>query len=141
MGNFVKVNPPLRSEEDRNSLLEGIKDGTIDMVATDHAPHTKDEKEKDYKNVPAGVPGIEVSLPLMLLEVKSGEIDIKKVAGGILIQHADTRKVSRKDLKVMSKKKPTQKQIEDMLFARNVVKHVKSNSVVFVILKCSTKKR
>lgn len=60
------------------------------------------------------------------------KIDIKKVAGGILIQHADTRKVSRKDLKVMSKKKPTQKQIEDMLFARNVVKHVKSNSVVFV---------
>ncbi|MBU1446449.1 bifunctional phosphoribosylaminoimidazolecarboxamide formyltransferase/IMP cyclohydrolase [Patescibacteria group bacterium] len=60
------------------------------------------------------------------------KIDIKKVAGGILIQHADTRKVSKKDLKVMSKKHPTQKQIEDMLFARNVVKHVKSNSVVFV---------
>lgn len=60
------------------------------------------------------------------------KIDIKKVAGGILIQHADTRKVLEKDLKVVSKKKPTKKQIIDMLFARNIVKHVKSNSVVFV---------
>lgn len=60
------------------------------------------------------------------------KIDIKKVAGGILIQHADTRKVLKKDLKVVSKKKPTKKQMLDMLFARNVVKHVKSNSVVFV---------
>jgi phosphoribosylaminoimidazolecarboxamide formyltransferase/IMP cyclohydrolase len=59
------------------------------------------------------------------------KIDIKKVAGGVLIQHADTRKVTKKDLKIVSKKKPTPQQIEDMLFARNVVKHVKSNSVVF----------
>lgn len=60
------------------------------------------------------------------------KIDIKKVAGGVLIQHADTKKVLEKDLKVVSKKKPTKKQILDMLFARNIVKHVKSNSVVFV---------
>lgn len=59
------------------------------------------------------------------------KIDIKKVAGGILIQHGDTRKVAKKDLKIVSKKKPTEQQIKDMLFARNVVKHVKSNSVVF----------
>lgn len=60
------------------------------------------------------------------------KIDVKKVAGGILIQHADTRKVTTKDLKTVSKKKPTKQQIQDMLFARNIVKHVKSNSVVFV---------
>lgn len=60
------------------------------------------------------------------------KIDIKKVAGGLLIQHADTRMVTEKDLKVVSKKKPNKKQIMDMLFARNVVKHVKSNAVVFV---------
>jgi phosphoribosylaminoimidazolecarboxamide formyltransferase/IMP cyclohydrolase len=60
------------------------------------------------------------------------KIDIKKVAGGILIQHADTKKVTSKDLKVVSKKKPTPQQIKDMLLARNIVKHVKSNSVVFV---------
>lgn len=59
------------------------------------------------------------------------KIDIKKVAGGVLVQHADTRKINKKDLKIVSKKKPHNKQIEDMLFARNVVKHVKSNSVVF----------
>ena len=59
------------------------------------------------------------------------KIDIKKVAGGILIQHADTRLVTTKDLKVVSKKKPTKEQIRDMLFARNIVKHVKSNAVVF----------
>ncbi|MCD6109350.1 bifunctional phosphoribosylaminoimidazolecarboxamide formyltransferase/IMP cyclohydrolase [bacterium] len=62
----------------------------------------------------------------------SEKIDIKKVAGGLLIQHADTRKVLEKDLKVVSKKKPTKKQIVDMLFARNIVKHIKSNSVIFV---------
>lgn len=60
------------------------------------------------------------------------KIDVKKVAGGILIQHADTRKVTSKDLKIVSKKKPTEMQIKDMLLARNIVKHVKSNSVVFV---------
>jgi phosphoribosylaminoimidazolecarboxamide formyltransferase/IMP cyclohydrolase len=60
------------------------------------------------------------------------KIDIKKVAGGILIQHADTKKVTSKDLKVVSKKKPTKQQIMDMLLARNIVKHIKSNSVVFV---------
>lgn len=59
------------------------------------------------------------------------KIDIKKVAGGILVQHADTRKIQKKDLKIVSKKKPTEQQTADMLFARNVVKHVKSNSVVF----------
>jgi phosphoribosylaminoimidazolecarboxamide formyltransferase/IMP cyclohydrolase len=66
------------------------------------------------------------------------KIDIKKVAGGVLIQHADTRRVSMKDLKIVSKKKPTKKQMEDMLFARNVVKHVKSNSVVFAKNKVTT---
>ncbi len=66
------------------------------------------------------------------------KIDIKKVAGGMLIQHADTRRVTAKDLKIVSKKKPTKSQIEDMLFARNVVKHVKSNSVVFVKDKVTT---
>jgi len=60
------------------------------------------------------------------------KIDIKKVAGGLLIQHADTRMVLEKDLKIVSKKKPSKKQILDLLFARNVVKHVKSNAVVFV---------
>jgi len=60
------------------------------------------------------------------------KIDIKKVAGGILIQHADTRMVTEKDLKIVSKKKPTKQQMKDLLFARNVVKHVKSNAVVFV---------
>jgi phosphoribosylaminoimidazolecarboxamide formyltransferase/IMP cyclohydrolase len=61
----------------------------------------------------------------------SEKIDVKKVAGGILVQHADTRKITKKDLKVVTKKKPTKQQLEDMLFARNVVKHVKSNSVCF----------
>jgi len=59
------------------------------------------------------------------------KIDVKKVAGGILVQHADTRKITKKDIKIVSKKKPTQAQLDDMLFARNVVKHVKSNSVCF----------
>ncbi len=64
--------------------------------------------------------------------------DIKKVAGGILVQNADVYIVTAKDLKVVTKKKPTKAQIADLLFARQIVKHVKSNAVVFVKNKVTT---
>jgi dihydroorotase len=78
-GNWVKMNPPLRPEEDRLALWERIKDGTIDTIATDHAPHTKEEKHLAYWDAPAGVPGVETMLPLLLNEVNKGELDLKKI--------------------------------------------------------------
>ncbi|MEN3046115.1 MAG: dihydroorotase [Candidatus Hydrothermales bacterium] len=61
-----KVNPPLREEEDRIKLIEGLKEGVIDIIATDHAPHKIFDKEKEFEISPPGISSIEVSLPLIL---------------------------------------------------------------------------
>ena len=63
-GNF-KMNPPLRSAEDRAALIEGIQDGTIDMIATDHAPHSKEEKSKGLDGSAFGIVGLETAFPLL----------------------------------------------------------------------------
>ena len=61
-----KMNPPLRTEEDRRALIEGLRDGTIDCVATDHAPHTDYEKDKEFDYAPFGIIGLETALPVAL---------------------------------------------------------------------------
>ena len=60
-----KMNPPLRSKEDREALVQGILDGTIDMIATDHAPHSAEEKAKGLEKSAFGVVGIETALPIL----------------------------------------------------------------------------
>ena len=60
-----KMNPPLRSEEDRYALLEGLRDGTIDMIATDHAPHSSEEKSKGLQGSAFGVVGLETAFPIL----------------------------------------------------------------------------
>lgn len=75
-----KMNPPLRSEADRLSLIEGLKDGTIDMIATDHAPHSAEEKGKGLKDSLMGIVGIETAFPLMYTHfVKTGIITLEKL--------------------------------------------------------------
>lgn len=61
-----KMNPPLRTEEDRRALIEGLKDGTLDIIATDHAPHTDYEKDKEFDFAPNGILGLETALPISL---------------------------------------------------------------------------
>jgi dihydroorotase len=80
LGNFGKVNAPLRSKEDQDALWRGIETGVVDIVASDHAPHTKEEKKKPYWDAPAGVPGIETMLPLMLTAVKRKWISLYKLS-------------------------------------------------------------
>ena len=63
-GTLAKMNPPLRTEEDRMAIIEGLKDGTIEIIATDHAPHTKEEKEQSFEKAPSGIIGLETSLAL-----------------------------------------------------------------------------
>ncbi len=64
-GTYAKMNPPLREEEDRLAVIEGLKDGTISMIATDHAPHTKEEKAaEEFGKAPSGIIGLETSLSL-----------------------------------------------------------------------------
>ena len=68
-----KMNPPLRSEADRVALLEGVLDGTVDMIATDHAPHSKEEKSRGLEKSAFGIVGIETAFPLMYTNfVKNG---------------------------------------------------------------------
>ena len=76
-GNLVKMNPPLRSLADQEALWEGIADGTIDTIGTDHAPHTLEEK-KGLK-APSGVPGVETMLPLMLNAVNEGRLTLERL--------------------------------------------------------------
>ena len=75
-----KMNPPIRSEEDRLALIEGICDGTIDMIATDHAPHSAEEKAKGLAGSAFGVVGIETAFPVMYTKlVKTGVITLEKL--------------------------------------------------------------
>ncbi|MGI6279695.1 MAG: dihydroorotase [Acutalibacteraceae bacterium] len=78
-GDF-KMNPPIRSEEDRLALIEGIKDGTIDMIATDHAPHSKEEKSGGLKNSLMGIVGIETAFAALYTHlVKTDIITLEKL--------------------------------------------------------------
>ena len=63
------MNPPLREEADRQAILQGLKDGTIDIIATDHAPHTAEEKAKAVTEAPSGIIGLETALPLGITEL------------------------------------------------------------------------
>lgn len=63
-GTLAKMNPPLREEKDRKAVLQGLQDGTIDLIATDHAPHSKEEKEKDITQAPSGIIGLETAFAL-----------------------------------------------------------------------------
>ncbi len=68
-GTMAKMNPPLREEEDRLAIIEGLRDGTIDLIATDHAPHSREEKEKPVTEAPSGIIGLETSLSLGIREL------------------------------------------------------------------------
>ena len=73
------MNPPIRKTEDKDKLWERLKDGTIDCVVTDHAPHTLEAKSVGYPKAPAGMPGVETSLPLMLTHAIDGKCSVSDV--------------------------------------------------------------
>ncbi|PTM59194.1 dihydroorotase [Desmospora activa] len=75
-----KMNPPLRSARDRQVLLEALKDGTIDFIATDHAPHTTEEKERPITEAPFGIVGLETAFPLLYTHlVQNGELTLAEL--------------------------------------------------------------
>ena len=78
-GNF-KMNPPLRTEKDRLAIIAGLKDGTIDLIATDHAPHSTEEKAKPLTEAPSGITGLETSLGLGITSlVKEGHLTLMEL--------------------------------------------------------------
>ncbi|MGL5035026.1 MAG: dihydroorotase, partial [Microcystaceae cyanobacterium] len=72
IGTLAQMNPPLRSPQNNEVLWQALLDGVIDFIATDHAPHTLEEKAKPYPHSPSGMPGVETSLPLMLTQAIAG---------------------------------------------------------------------
>ncbi len=79
-GTMAKMNPPLREEEDRLAIIEGLQDGTIDLIATDHAPHSREEKEKPITEAPSGIIGLETALSLGIRElVQKGYLTYPKL--------------------------------------------------------------
>ena len=88
-----KMNPPIRSAEDRAALIEGIKDGTIDMIATDHAPHSIEEKSRGFKDSAMGIVGLETAFaPLKTHLVKKGIITMERL---VELMSINPRKVFR----------------------------------------------
>ena len=79
-GANARMNPPLRTKEDRDKIIEGLKDGTIDMIVTDHAPHSEEEKSRELAAAPSGITGLETSLALGIKSlVKPGHITLMKL--------------------------------------------------------------
>ena len=79
-GTMAKMNPPLRTEEDRKAVIEGLKDGTIEMIATDHAPHSAEEKAKGLLQAPSGIIGLETALSLALMNlVEPGYLSMEQL--------------------------------------------------------------
>ena len=77
-GALAKMNPPLRTEEDRQAIIDGLADGTIEMIATDHAPHSKEEKAKGLTEAPSGIIGLETALPLGIMNlVENGAMPLE----------------------------------------------------------------
>mgnify|MGYP002230850294 CR=1 FL=1 len=68
-GTLARMNPPVRTEHDRQQIIEGLKDGTIDLIVTDHAPHSDEEKARPLAEAPSGITGLETSLGLGLLSL------------------------------------------------------------------------
>lgn len=79
-GTNARMNPPLRTEEDRRAIIEGLKDGTIDMIVTDHAPHAPEEKNQPMEKAPSGIIGLETSLALGIRSlVQTGELSLMEL--------------------------------------------------------------
>lgn len=103
-GTLAKMNPPLRTAADREAIIEAIKDGTIDMISTDHAPHAKEEKAKDFFSAPSGIIGLETALPLAISELhhKHG-IDLIRIIKMLTVNPARLYGLEEGTIKVGSK--------------------------------------
>lgn len=79
LGNQIKCNPAIKTTEDRNAILQGVLDDRIDIIASDHAPHTWDEKSESYIKAPSGLPLVQHTLQLMLSHWKEGRISLTRI--------------------------------------------------------------
>jgi dihydroorotase len=79
LGTLAQMNPPIRDAHHRAALWRGIADGTVDVIGSDHAPHTREEKAKRYPASPSGMPGVQTLVPLLLDHVAAGRLDLRRM--------------------------------------------------------------
>lgn len=97
----TKINPPLRAQKDCDALLEGLKDGTIDAIVTDHSPHAQEDKDREYLYAPSGFPGLETSLGIMLTDLYyAGKLDLPLIVSKMSYEPAKVFKLDAGTLTV-----------------------------------------
>lgn len=79
LGTLAQMNPPVRNAAHREALWEGVRQGLFDVIGSDHAPHTREEKQGDYPRTPSGMPGVQTLLPLMLDQVAAGRLSLERL--------------------------------------------------------------
>jgi dihydroorotase len=89
LGTFAQMNPPIRGEEHRAALWRALESGVVDVIGSDHAPHTREEKAKTYPASPSGMPGVQTLLPLMLDHVHAGRLSLLRLVD--LVCHGPAR--------------------------------------------------
>ncbi len=98
-GTLCKMNPPVRTDWDRGKIIEGLQDGTIDMIATDHAPHSEEEKNQEFVKAPSGIIGLETSLPLGVTNlVRTGYLSMMELLEKMTINPAKLYKFDCGDI-------------------------------------------
>jgi len=96
----AKMNPPLRTDKDVKAIVKGLKDGTIDVIATDHAPHSEDEKNVEFDKAPFGIVGLETALPLSLKLVEKKILTLSQIIEKLTIVPARIVRVDKGTLKL-----------------------------------------
>nr|BFD63664.1 dihydroorotase [Bdellovibrio sp. HM001] len=78
LGTYAQQNPPIREKRHLDRIWKALQDGTVDVIGSDHAPHTREEKDKPYPQSPSGVPGVQTLVPIMLNHVHEGRLSLRK---------------------------------------------------------------
>ncbi|HAJ46340.1 MAG TPA: dihydroorotase [Alphaproteobacteria bacterium] len=89
LGTYAQMNPPVRDKAHQDALWVGVRQGVIDVLGSDHAPHTHEEKDKGYPNTPSGMPGVQTLVPVMLTHVAAGRLSLERFAD--LVAHGPQR--------------------------------------------------
>jgi len=100
LGARGKVNPPLRSPTDRDALWGAFRQGRIDAVASDHAPHTIEEKSGLFEEAPAGLPGVATAFPLLMRRIRAGDLDLPRLVSAMAVRPAEILGIAKGTIEV-----------------------------------------
>ncbi|HKQ11664.1 MAG TPA: amidohydrolase family protein, partial [Rhizomicrobium sp.] len=78
LGSYAQMNPPIRDESHRQALWAAVREGVIDVIGSDHAPHTREEKDKTYPDTPSGMPGVQTLATILLDHVNKGNLTLER---------------------------------------------------------------